>query len=91
MPLGFYLAVGLKAWRLYASSALLTQGLAGFGIIIVLVNGIFQEEALFAPPALGLLLSLAGLVIGNQMRSREVASAEADFRLQPGFAATRPV
>ena len=76
VPLGFYLAMGLKAWRLYASSAMLTQGLAGFGIIVVLFNGIFQEEALFAPPALGLLLLLAGLVIGNQIRT-QTAVAEA--------------
>jgi O-antigen ligase len=78
VPLGFYLAMGLKAWRLYASSGLLTQGLAGFGIMVVLVNGIFQEEALFAPPALGLLLTLAGLVIGNQIRTQR--AAEADLR-----------
>jgi len=67
-PLGFYLAVALKAWRLYASSGILTQGLASFGVIVVLVNGLFQEEALFAPPALGLLLCLTGLVIGNHIR-----------------------
>jgi len=86
-PLGFYLAVGLKAWRLYASSAILTQGLAGFGIIVVLVNGIFQEEALFAPPALGLLLSLAGLVIGNQMRT-QAACEEAGVGVPRRFEAT---
>src|SRR3954471_20980914 len=84
-PLGFYLAVGLKAWRLYASSAILTQGLAGFGIIVVLFNGIFQEEAMFAPPALGLLLSLAGLAIGNQIRTQTAgeAVANAQPRLTP--------
>jgi hypothetical protein len=70
VPLGFYFAVALKAWRLYASSGILTQGLASFGVIVVLVNGIFQEEALFAPPALGLLLCLTGLVIGNHIRTR---------------------
>ena len=70
VPLGFYFAVALKAWRLYASSGILTQGLASFGVIVVLVNGIFQEEALFAPPALGLLLCLTGLVIGNHIRTK---------------------
>jgi hypothetical protein len=69
IPLGFYLAMALKAWRLYAYSGLLTQGLASFGVMIVLVNGIFQEEALFAPPALGLLMCLTGLVIGNALRA----------------------
>jgi hypothetical protein len=69
IPLGFYLAMALKAWRLYACSGLLTQGLASFGVMIVLVNGIFQEEALFAPPALGLLMCLTGLAIGNAIRA----------------------
>lgn len=69
VPLGFYFAMALKAWRLYASSGILTQGLASFGVIVVLVNGIFQEEALFAPPALGLLLCLTGLVIGSRIRA----------------------
>lgn len=70
VPLGFYFAMALKAWRLYASSGYLTQGLAGFGVMVVLLNGLFQEEALFAPPALGLMLSLTGLVIGSQIRMR---------------------
>jgi hypothetical protein len=70
VPLGFYFAVALKTWRLYASSGILTQGLASFGVIVVLFNGIFQEEALFAPPALGLLLCLSGLVIGNHIRTQ---------------------
>lgn len=70
VPLGFYFAMALKAWRLYASSGILTQGLASFGVMVVLVNGIFQEEALFAPPALGLLLCLTGLVIGNHIRTK---------------------
>src|SRR3954453_4604221 len=73
IPLGFYLWMALKAWRLYAFSGLLTHGLAAFGVMMVLVNGIFQEEALFAPPALGLLMCLAGLAIGNALRASRVA------------------
>jgi hypothetical protein len=91
VPLGFYFAVALKAWRLYASSAILTQGLAGFGIVVILFNGIFQEEALFAPPALGLLLSLAGLVIGNQIRTQTVSDADAKFDVRPRFEAASPI
>lgn len=71
VPLGFYFAMAMRAWKLYAVSGILTQGLAGFGVMVVLVNGIFQEEALFAPPALGLLLCLCGLVIGNHIRSQD--------------------
>ncbi|TFV39958.1 hypothetical protein E4K66_10120 [Bradyrhizobium frederickii] len=87
VPLGFYFAVALKAWRLYASSGYLTQGLAGFGVMVVLLNGLFQEEALFAPLALGLMLSLAGLVIGSHARMQSVAREDAEFehltRYQP--------
>ena len=70
VPLGFYFVMALRTWRLYASSGNLTQGLAAFGMIVVLCNGLFQEEALFAPPALGLLCCLAGLVIGNHIRTQ---------------------
>jgi hypothetical protein len=74
VPLGFYLAMALRAWRLYASSGNLTQGLASFGVIVVLFNGFFQEEALFAPPALGLLSSLTGLVLGNHIRTQAAST-----------------
>ncbi|VIO68351.1 hypothetical protein [Bradyrhizobium ivorense] len=79
VPLGFFLAMALRAWRLYASTGILTQGLAAFGTLVVVVNGIFQEEALFAPPALGLMLCLTGLVIGHHMRTQSDGDA-ADAR-----------
>ncbi|QQO19403.1 hypothetical protein JJB98_05540 [Bradyrhizobium diazoefficiens] len=90
VPLAFYFAMALKAWRLYASSGYLTQGLAGFGVMVVLLNGLFQEEALFAPLALGLMLSLTGLVIGSHVRMQAVAREEAEVepltRYQPVIA-----
>lgn len=90
VPLAFYFAMALKAWRLYASSGYLTQGLAGFGVVVVLLNGLFQEEALFAPLALGLMLSLTGLVIGSHVRMQTVAGEEAEVepltRYQPVIA-----
>jgi hypothetical protein len=67
--------MALRAWRLYTFSGLLTHGLAAFGVMMVLVNGIFQEEALFAPPALGLLMCLTGLAIGNAIRAPRIAEA----------------
>jgi hypothetical protein len=78
VPLAFHFAVALKAWRLYAVSGYLTQGLAGFGVMVVLLNGLFQEEALFAPLALGLMLSLTGLVIGSHIRAQTVVVPDAD-------------
>jgi hypothetical protein len=85
VPLAFYFVVALKAWRLYASSGYLTQGLAGFGVMVVLLNGLFQEEALFAPLALGLMLSLTGLVIGSHVRMQAVASEDAEREPLAGY------
>jgi hypothetical protein len=68
VPLTFYAAVALRTWRLYRDSGLLPQGLAAFGLLITLVNGIFQEEALFAPLALAMFMCLAGLAIGHAVR-----------------------
>ena len=54
----------MKAWRLYARSGIMTQGMVAFGMFIILTNGLFQEEAWFAPLALGLVLAFAGLTFG---------------------------
>jgi hypothetical protein len=68
LVVAYYLDVALRAWRRYARSGLLHQGLAAFGILVVVVNGLFQEEALFSPLALGLMLAFAGLVLGSAER-----------------------
>src|SRR5262249_52948896 len=76
VPLAFYAWVGILCWQRYRRSLLLPQGLAAFGILITLVNGIFQEEALFAPLALGTMLALAGVALGHTIRF-EVAARRA--------------
>lgn len=81
VPLGFCFALAITIWRLYARSGLLAQGMAAFGILIILVNGLFQEEALFSPPALGLMLCMAGLVLGHAIRDQ--AGAPAANRCDP--------
>jgi hypothetical protein len=88
VPLWFYCLVGIRAWRLYARSGILTQGLAGFGMFIILTNGLFQEEALFAPPALGLLTCLAGLVIGNAARAQKRAVTPSPAAVERATTAT---
>ena len=74
--IAYYLAVAREAWRRYARSGLLHQGSAAFGTLVVVVNGLFQEEALFSPLALGLMLAFAGLVLGSAERveTREARS-----------------
>lgn len=68
LVLAYYLDVARLAWRRYARSGLLHQGLAAFGVMVTVVNGLFQEEALFSPLALGLMLAFAGLVLGSAER-----------------------
>ncbi|TBW38768.1 hypothetical protein EYW49_08740 [Siculibacillus lacustris] len=75
LVLAHYLAIAARAWRLYARSGNLHQGLAAFATLIVVVNGLFQEEALFSPLALGLVLAFTGLVIGSAERRPEPAPA----------------
>ncbi|PZA13187.1 hypothetical protein DNX69_02055 [Rhodopseudomonas palustris] len=77
VPLGFYAMVALACWRLYARSGVLLLGMAAFGILVVLTNGLFQEEALFAPPAMGFLMLLAGLLLGSQARQQDAARGPA--------------
>lgn len=74
LVLAYYLDVAREAWRRYARSGLLHQGLAAFGTMVVVVNGLFQEEALFSPLALGLMLAFAGLVLGAAERVEVGAS-----------------
>lgn len=68
IPLGFTAYVGFRTWLLHAQTGNLLQGVAGFGMLVILANGVFQEEALFSPLALGLLLTLAGLILGSEAR-----------------------
>jgi len=42
---------------------------AGFALLTVLVNGIFQEEALFSPTAIGLVMILNGIILGAAIRT----------------------
>ena len=72
VPLAFYFYLAMRAWRLYAYSGIASQGMVAFGICAILANGIFQEEALFAPPALGLLVCLSGIILGASVRAENL-------------------
>lgn len=74
LVVAYYLDVAREAWRRFARSGLLHQGLAAFGTLVVVVNGLFQEEALFSPLALGLMLAFAGLVLGSAERMERRAA-----------------
>jgi hypothetical protein len=57
------------AWKLYLNENDRLTGIAALGLLTVLVNGIFQEEALFSPLALGVMMALLGLVLGRSFRA----------------------
>lgn len=67
-----------RVWRLYVLTDDRLCGIAALGLFTILMNGIFQEEALFAPLALGTMMALAGLLIGRSCRVRAAKSGRAE-------------
>lgn len=71
---GAFVLLGLYAWiswqtiRVASFTGKSLHIAAGFTLLTVLVNGIFQEEALFSPLALALLISLNGVILGQAIR-----------------------
>lgn len=60
-----YVGLGLAAWRLSDAGRRAVPATIAFAILSITANGILHEEALFAPLAMGLVLALAGLVLGE--------------------------
>jgi hypothetical protein len=60
--------IAARLWRRYLETRERLFAAAALGLLAITVNGIFQEEALFSPLALGLLLALCGLLLGRAYR-----------------------
>lgn len=60
--------IAIKLWRRYLDTRERVFAVAALGLLTITVNGIFQEEALFSPLALGLLLAFCGLLLGRAYR-----------------------
>ncbi|MBO6540631.1 MAG: hypothetical protein JJ969_14685 [Rhizobiaceae bacterium] len=61
------------AWRVMRLARITDDNLhaaAALGLMCMVVNGLFQEEAYFAPLALALFLGLAGMILGAAARNR---------------------
>lgn len=65
----FYSWISSIAWRLFSATNAPALAFTGTAILITLVNGLFQEEAYFAPLALGLVMGFAGLSLGATDRA----------------------
>lgn len=81
-----YLWLARTAWRLFRVLHSPALSLTAASIAIMLVNGLFQEEAWFAPLALGLVLAFAGLTFGAV--DRRVAAQFRQAIRSPGAAAS---
>jgi hypothetical protein len=55
-------------WSLYRATDNRACAATALSIIVVAFNGIFQEEALFAPLAFGIVMASAGLLLGQSYR-----------------------
>jgi hypothetical protein len=66
--LALLITVVVILWRNYLRTRDRTPAALALGLLTITVNGIFQEEALFSPLALGLLLALCGTALGRGYR-----------------------
>ena len=74
--LAFYLWVAGRFWKRFLRTMDPTLSFATFAIVFIITNSIFQEEALFAPLSLGLLLLLVGAGTYAPRGSASRASAQ---------------
>ena len=68
--------LALKLWRVYARTKDRLFTIGACSILTIMANGIFQEEALFSPLALGMVLGLAGLLLGRAYRAADTGAIE---------------
>ncbi len=80
----FYVWIARTALSLFERTRAPALAFAVGALATTLVNGLFQEEAYFAPLALGLVMGLAGLSLGAADRALVAASAPR------GLSAPRP-
>src|ERR1041384_21941 len=83
--LGVLIWIALVLWRQLRLTGDHMLAVAALGLLAVMVNGIFQEEALFAPLALGLMCAFAGVLLGSTYRSTAMG-ARVGAHLRPAVA-----
>ena len=84
--LGVLLWIVLMLWRQFRLTGERLYAAAALGVAAITVNGIFQEEAMFAPLALGFMCAFAGMMLGTAYRRTAPAPARipiSEFSLSP--------
>jgi hypothetical protein len=61
-------SIAVSLWKLYSRTRDQILAVSALGLLTIIVNGIFQEEALFSPVALGLMLAFSGALLGRFYR-----------------------
>jgi hypothetical protein len=69
-----YGAIALRAWRGFRETGGAIFAVITFSVLTVAMNGLLQEEALFSPLAMGALMALAGLALGELSWAAETGS-----------------
>jgi hypothetical protein len=72
-----YGAIALRAWRGFRETGGAIFAVITFSVLTVAMNGLLQEEALFSPLAMGALMALAGLALGERSWAAETTSLPA--------------
>lgn len=67
--IGFVIWIACKTVMIGRSTGQSIHLIAGFGLLVILANGVFQEEALFSPHGFGFLMALNGIIIGSSIRT----------------------
>ncbi|KAF2992260.1 hypothetical protein OGR47_10425 [Methylocystis sp. MJC1] len=73
--IGFYLWIARCSWRLFLLARSPALAFAAGGILICLVNGLYQEEAYFVPLSLPVVMGLVALTLGATDRVFPPSSA----------------
>ncbi len=68
---GFYLVLAGAAWRGFQRTGLPVFAVCAFGVLVILANGVLQEEALFSPLALAMVTLYGSLKLGMLAREEE--------------------
>jgi hypothetical protein len=89
VPLAVLVWLAFKLWGLYMGSRNRLFAAGAFSLLTITVNGIFQEEALFSPLAVGVVLALAGLLLGRAFRTMPVGAAAVRHAATPAQWRTR--
>lgn len=73
--IGFYLWIARCSWRLFLAARAPALAFAAGGLLICLVNGLYQEEAYFVPLSLPVIMGLVALTLGATDRALSPSNA----------------